>query len=175
MDARPNVLNKILPCLKTRDIPLTHSNAVLGAIEQIKGYLFEAATPKNAFYSTHIPNDIKTGSDVEIIMLGCIATTNDSGVDKYVRLGRGWSYMRAGIVIPDYIDEDGILVTIPNGELMKTVHSVSLLTISGLQANDLLGMRFERDADHVEDDYADYWFVGMSCILQYTMDKIGIV
>lgn len=175
MDARPNPINKILPCTKTVPIEIFSASGASAGAYQLNGYSLDPDSDEDVFLNGQLPYDMKVGSDIKVILNGCPKVTNSSGVEKKVRLYSQYSFGRDGVKCTGTIEGDGVLIAIPNGELAYTIHKTELITISDLQAGDILGFRAIRDADHTDDTYTSDWFVTLPVVLEYTADKIGVI
>lgn len=175
MDARPNVLNKILPCYKRIFVRFTTSTSGGFTYNLINARALDPDTDELVSYMVTIPHDIKYGSDVLLIADGCPLMTNNTGADKKVRLVATYNYARNGEVIGAVKSGDITLITIPDGEAIYTMHKNGVLAIAGLRAGDFLAMRITRDADHTDDDYAGDWGIFQTSLLQYEIDKIGVL
>lgn len=175
MDARPNVLNKILPCYKIIPMLFRTTTGGVGNINELLGYVFDPDVDENSYYSTVIPNDMKAGSDVVLVLDGCPMAGNVSGSDKKVRISTAYNYGRLGQVVGTAQAGTPVLITIPDEQVAYTMHKIEVVTISDLAANDYLSIKVNRDADHVDDTYTGDWFFAHSWALRYIRDNIGVL
>lgn len=173
MEASPNVLNKILPCLRL--IPLHFNYSTAGRVNSHTrlGWQFDAATDEKMYMWAMIPKWIKAGADVVVKIRGWPQNTNDTGADKVVCLTSRYNIIGKSGVAPDQSNGDIIQITIPDGEPAFTIHCTDLLTVSGLTVDDFLGITVIRDADNPLDTWATDWFILEAIYLEIIGDKIG--
>lgn len=175
MDARPNVLNKILPCTKRIMFSYRSGSAPAYDVYLVYGRSMDDSSDENIAVVCQIPQDYIAGSAFHIIIGYCILTANPAGADKKVRIVTEYNYGRSGIVVSGTLNLTPILVTIPDGELRWMIRWISLGTIPNMLVGDWLSVRLTRDADHVDDTYVGDFMVLLPIVGQYITDKIGVV
>lgn len=174
MDARPNVLNKILPCSKR--IPFEYITATAGhsSMERLHGRALDPNSDENVEYDLIVPRDIKAGSDLIIMLTVAPLTANNTGSDKKIKLHCSYSVGSVGQVATSPVTTATTLVTIPDGMAANTLMKVTPATIAGLVAGDVLGLRVVRDADHGDDTYTGELWISYIAMAVYNADKIGV-
>lgn len=124
-------------------------------------------------WTIYIPNDFASGTDVVVKWRWAPTATNSDGVDRYV-YWQGW-HNAAGSsgTIGGATTIASFSTTVPDGEVLRTIHETTFDTISGLSAGDFLSVVCYRDADHASDDYNADVFVFLNAYIEYTADKLG--
>jgi len=175
MDARPNVLNKILPCYKRINLCFQTSGGEGSLLYGIYGRQLDDSSDEYSAFTIVVPHNIKTGSSALIIIDGAPWVTNNTGEDKKVRIVPQYNCARNGVLLGAMTTGAAVLITVPNNEVRYTIHKTGVLAIPDLQAADVLGIKLTRDADHADDTYVGDWWLSNSGMLQYIIDKIGII
>jgi len=129
---------------------------------------------KLACYDITVPENMKAGSDAQIVIHGCPMVTNDSGSAKGVRFRSFYNAARAGEVIPASDIPDEVTINIPNGEVAKTMHKEVVVVVSDLQAGDCFSCMLGRNALDELDTYAELFFTHLKPMFVYVADKIGV-
>lgn len=175
MDARPYALNKILPCTKTFNLHTRGATATSSTIERNFYYAHDPDADEYSMYGGKIPNNCKVGSDVDIMITWGVIIANISGSDKVVRIVPSYSYLRNGQVLQALVTMPATLITVPDSEAVKTIHTSKIATLTGLAANDIIAVRVLRDADHVDDTWTEDVLISFDVFGKYIANKIGVV
>lgn len=175
MKANPNANNLILPCTQTFNLHRAGATAVSSVIERNYFYAHDPDADEYTMYGGMIPNNCKEGSDVDIMVVWCSLVINNTGSDKAFRILPSYSYLRDGEVIQTLSTGTPILVIVPDGEADKTIHVSRVMIVAGLAANDIIGVRILRDADHVDDTWVEDILISFQIFGKYTADKVGVV
>jgi len=173
MDARPNVLNKILPCTKYLDMKLHAATAASHTGFNIFGHNFVHTASKKTYEFCVIPNNIIAGSDGVFKIRGCNETLNDTGSDKIVRLYGVYVIIKKTSIGVTGVTCDPILTTIANGNARQTFHDIDLFTVPNLQPDDIINCLVYRDPTHTDDTWESGYIVCAGKYLEITVDKIG--
>lgn len=175
MDARPNVLNKILPCSKRIPLTFRMCSGDTVILNIFRGYCLDDSSDEYFEIQGVIPLDFKTGSDFSFVVSFANVTANETGSAKVVRMTMIYCVMRNGIPVMANVVPEPVLITIPDNTPAETVQEVTLLAISDLLVSDTISIRFTRDADHTDDTLTgDLWLPHLTEGL-YIADKIGVV
>lgn len=175
MDARPNVLNKILPCTKNMSIEYIYAQGTVYRTLGFNLHRLDASNAEYVDYSGIIPNDIKAGSDIIFKLLSMPYQTNDTGAAKTACAIPYYSSVRVGQVIVSLTVGNTVSITIPDNETAFTVHYDDVLTFPNLLAGDMFHVRLYRHATNELDTYPyDYCFNAV-IMARYITDKIGVI
>lgn len=173
MFAKPNVLNKILPCYKQLNMDYRHSSGAYIDIRHVIGYKLDPDANEYLALSSNILNDFKVGSDVKIIMNGSPIVNIPGEADLYVYFTPFYNYGRDGDVWGADVAGEGVSIKLDAGELKDTIHRTEVIRIPNLQVGDFLCVILIRKGDDDIDTYTDDWLLTCPAILQYEVDKIG--
>ena len=173
MDANINALNKILPCTKILPLDFRYGSDTQTNIGCIYARYFQQTTDKMSEYAGIIPFDFLAGSDVDLYIKWFAWTDQSTGSDKAVIARVEHNKGRDGVIFGADTEVNDIVITVPDGELRREMHTRKLITISGLVKGDHFGMRLHRDADDAADTYDSNWAVALPPWLEYPADKIG--
>lgn len=175
MDARPNVLNKILPCYKRLPLVFSYSNGTRTDYSGIVGYALPPDTQKYIQWGGIVPNNIIAGSDIDIMLHGWPSAANESGSDKGVVLLIQYSYTRNGVLIGTLVSMPVVEITVPDGEAAYTIHETVITPVANMVKGDELFITIHRRATLAEDTYTGNWLMGFSPTLKCPVDKIGLL
>lgn len=175
MDARPNVLNKILPC--TKIFPL-YSNRYTGAVWSgggLVGWKLDDSGAEYVMYHGIVPYDMKAGSNLTFRVDCTHMTQNDSGSTKHTKINTKYDFGRAGSRFTGMTTGTVTLIPVADGVLIYTLQQIDIQIISGVVAGDAIGLELKRDGTHADDTLVgDFWLaIPLKCI--YTADKIGVI
>lgn len=174
MDAKPNVLNKILSAVVRRPIFFRACNGTSTDTNDIFGYELPHDSTKYIMFMAVVPRDFKAGSDWELIFNWGGDAANETGSDKSCVIIPRYNTWREGEVIGSPTTLDAIELVIPDGEAANTLHKSTILTIADLQAGDLISMYIRRDGGAGGDTYTGNLFIALPALGKYTADKIGV-
>lgn len=174
MDARPNVINKILPCTKRKKFNFVSTTGSNVDANGVIGCGLDDTANEYVSLVYFIPKDFKSGSDIKVIIKCCGIVNNPVGADKYVRLTVKYNFGCAGTTIGILLTGDDIMVTIADGELKWSLQEVVTITIPDLQIDDTIGVVLTRYASHAEDNYVGDFMICRPVIAEYTANKIGV-
>lgn len=173
MDARPNVLNKILPCYKRVNLHFSYSNGTRTDYSGVVGYALPPDVQKYIQWGGAVHNNLVAGSDIDIILHGWPNAANESGSAKVVVLLVQYSYTRGGVLIGTMVSMPVVEITVPNGQAAYTIHTNIITPVSNMVKNDQILITIHRRATLAEDTYTGNWLMGVSPTLKYPVDKIG--
>lgn len=173
MDAKPNVLNKILPC--NRIIPLTYftTSGALYSSGNLLGTAFSATSLNKLYMECELPKWIKLGADAILKSRGFPPSANNTGSDKAVRLYMQYTITGKTGLAGSSIQTDPFEITIPDNEQAKTLHVTELLTLSTFCPDDIFCINIIRDAAHENDTWTDTWIMLRGIYFEILCDKIG--
>lgn len=174
MDARPNVLNKILPCSKRMPVHYYRTSGSYHEQNLVLGSKLDPDTDESVQYQCVIPRDFKNGSDFTIIAVWCPVIANNTGSNKVWRALPSYNYARLNGAIGAKIEAAELNFTIPDGEPAFTVRKSGIITIPNLEVGDVLGLKIARRATHADDTYAGNLWLVSTIVGMYTADKIGV-
>lgn len=174
MDARPNVLNKILPCTS---FFVMYSHRFAGSVWSgggLVGQKMDDSSDEYVQYHGIVPYNIKAGSDIIAQLDCCNMSENASGTTKHARVYCQYQFGSAGKFFSGMLVGDAVLIPVLDSSGIYVLKQVDVITISGVVGGDCIGIKVNRDADHADDTLVgDFWFA-QPLRVKYTKDKIGI-
>lgn len=175
MDARPNVLNKILPCTQEFALVMLYGQGTIWRAYGFNVHRLDPTSAEHVIYNGIVPNNIKEGSDVIIQLKSLPYAINDSGVDKGVAVLPHYGSVRKGQAMPALTVGDIIDITIPDDEAAYTLHYDDVMAFHNLQAGDMLGVKLYREPTDGFDDYPDDYCFYDILNARYIADKVGVI
>lgn len=124
-------------------------------------------------WSGFVPKDYKTGTDIVIKARWCLAQDGDAGetiwrcIPITNKVERGDGSVLGGLDVGDAQD-----LVVPAGEAQRTMHTVTLGTMTSLESRDLLMVALMRGATHANDTCTKDILVLDKIYCEYTADKV---
>jgi hypothetical protein len=153
---------------KTFHLHVRYTNGGVGNQNYVYGIDLDADADETVYWFGMIPEDMEAGTDIVVYFRWCPTVTNSSGSDKYVRWWGNYNTASDTGAIGSGTAIAAVLGTVPDAEVLNTIHERTFVTISGAAAGDFVSVRLGRDADNASDTYADDAMVWTNAHVEYT-------